>query len=90
MNIELVYAPKEGLAKRWEMEVKQGTTVGEVLQKSGIEDLYPEVKELPVGIYAKPVSLDRVLQEGDRIEIIRPLVLDPKERRRERARSNLM
>ena len=40
--------------------------------------------ELQVGIFSQKCSLDHVLEPGDRIEIYRPLLIDPKERRRQR------
>ncbi|BCA94047.1 UPF0125 protein [Legionella antarctica] len=86
VKIELVYVPKHGTTLQVRMDLKQGSTVSEALIQSGIYDLYPETKKLSVGIYAKQVSLDTVLKEGDRVEIYRFLVLDPKEKRRQRAR----
>ena len=88
VKIELVYVPKDGTALQVKMDLKQGATVAEALIKSGVYDLHPETKGLSVGIYAKQVSLDSVLKEGDRVEIYRPLALDPKEKRRQRARLN--
>jgi putative ubiquitin-RnfH superfamily antitoxin RatB of RatAB toxin-antitoxin module len=41
--------------------------------------------ENKVGIYSRPVKLGDVLKEGDRVEIYRPLIADPKELRRQRA-----
>ena len=40
---------------------------------------------MPAGIYGAPASRSQVLREGDRVELYRPLVLDPKEARRQRA-----
>ncbi|WBV70900.1 RnfH family protein [Legionella pneumophila] len=67
------------------MDLKQGATVEEALIKSNIYSICPETRELPVGVYGKRVSVDQVLKEGDRIEIYRPLILDPKEKRRKLA-----
>lgn len=47
-----------------------------------------KIDELKIGIYARRVSLDTVLQEGDRVEIYCPLQLDPKEARLRRALKN--
>nr|WP_230458782.1 RnfH family protein [Legionella pneumophila] len=67
------------------MDLKQGATVEEALIKSNIYSICPETRELLVGVYGKRVSVDQVLKEGDRIEIYRPLILDPKEKRRKLA-----
>lgn len=89
VKIELVYVAKDSTTLQVKMELKQGATVEDALIESRIYHLHPETNGLPVGIYAKQVSLDTVLKEGDRVEIYRPLALDPKEKRRQRARLGL-
>jgi putative ubiquitin-RnfH superfamily antitoxin RatB of RatAB toxin-antitoxin module len=67
--------------------VDEGTTVEQAIVLSGITDHYPQI-DLPVskvGIFGKLTKLDKVVHEGDRIEIYRPLIADPKEVRRKRA-----
>lgn len=70
-------------------DVQAGTTVAEAIEQSAIRDEFPEIPEVPaaVGIFSRKVPLDRVLREGDRIEIYRSLIADPKEARRQRAKS---
>ncbi len=85
VKIELVYVALGKTIVHLTLNLKTGSTVFEALNASEIYTTYPETKDLPVGIYAKQVSLDQVLKEGDRIEIYRPLVLDPKEKRRQKA-----
>lgn len=69
------------------LEVPAGTTVGEAVRLSGIAARLPEVAvhECPVGIFGKVVAPERVLQAGDRVELYRPLLADPKEVRKQRA-----
>jgi putative ubiquitin-RnfH superfamily antitoxin RatB of RatAB toxin-antitoxin module len=69
------------------MQVEQGTTIGEAIERSGVLAAFPEIDlaTQPVGIYAKKKALDTPLRERDRIEIYRPLVADPKDSRRKRA-----
>jgi putative ubiquitin-RnfH superfamily antitoxin RatB of RatAB toxin-antitoxin module len=69
------------------MQVEQGTTIGQAIERSGVLAEFPEIDlgTQPVGIYAKKKPLDTVLRERDRIEIYRPLVADPKDSRRKRA-----
>lgn len=86
VKIELVYVPQNGSVVQLKMNLAQGATVAQALIQSGIYHLYPETKEFVVGIYARPVSLSTLLREGDRVEIYRPLLSDPKEKRRQRAR----
>jgi len=84
ITIEVAYALPE---QQWLLEEKvpAGTTVGEALEKSLIHEYVPDLKIERVGIWSKPVKMDQVLQEGDRIEIYRPLLVDPKARRRKEA-----
>ncbi len=85
VRVELVYVAVDKTTIHMNLELKQGATVFEALNASGIYNTHPETRNMPVGIYAKQVSLEQVLQEGDRVEIYRPLVLDPKEKRRQKA-----
>ena len=69
------------------LEVKEGTTLKEAIEASGILEIYNQIdlSKQQVGIFSKFASLDTVLREKDRVEIYRPLVADPKEVRKERA-----
>ncbi|GGX89422.1 RnfH family protein [Massilia dura] len=70
------------------MDVEAGTTIGQAIEMSGILQEAPEINlvTMPVGIYGKKKTLDTVLQPRDRIEIYRPLIADPKDARRRRAK----
>lgn len=86
LEIEIVY----GLADRQvlkSMTVAEGTTVREATLKSGLEVEFPELdlQQSPLGIFGKAVKDETVLRDGDRIEVYRPLLIDPKEARRKRA-----
>lgn len=89
VSVEVVYVPLKGPLFHQKINVRAGATVGEVLEQSGVCSLYPETKGLAIGIYAKPVPLTTVVKSNDRIEIYRPLLLDPKEKRRQRAKTGL-
>lgn len=69
------------------LEVAASATVAEAIALSGIRETHPEIgaAEWGVGIFGNPVPLDRRLEAGDRVEIYRPLVSEPKEARRRRA-----
>ncbi|KTD61070.1 RnfH family protein [Legionella shakespearei] len=86
VKVELVYVAENGSVVHLPMDLKQGATVGDALNESGIYHSHPETKELPVGIYAKQVSLSEVLKDGDRVELYRALSRDPKEKRRQLAK----
>jgi putative ubiquitin-RnfH superfamily antitoxin RatB of RatAB toxin-antitoxin module len=69
------------------LTVPVGTTAWEAVQRSGIAGLVPCLNGAasPLGVFGKPVAPDHVLEEGDRVEIYRPLLADPKEVRKQRA-----
>ena len=69
------------------LKISSGTNVKAAIIQSGILALFPEIKldATKVGLFGKITTLDNVLREGDRVEIYRPLIADPKEIRRQRA-----
>ncbi len=86
INVEVAYATGV-YVELIEITVEGGTTVIEAINQSGIADLHPEarIEQGYIGIYGKLCSLDTLLSDGDRIEIYRQLLADPKEARRRRA-----
>lgn len=85
VKVELVYITVDKNVIQRTLDLRSGATVLDALKLSGIYTMHPETRDMAVGIFAKQVSLDHVLHEGDRVEIYRPLVLDPKEKRRLKA-----
>ena len=79
ISVEVVYALPE---KQYQLYVKveQGSTIEQAILKSGLLELRREIDlaSNKVGIYSRPVKLDDVVNEGDRIEVYRPLIADPK------------
>ena len=71
------------------IEVAEGTTIFDAAVESGISKIYPEIDfdSVDMGIFGKTVkkTKEQVLREGDRIEIYRPLLIDPKQARLNRA-----
>ena len=69
------------------VEVPIGTTAEQAVIKSGIINKCPEIdaNNLTLGIWNRTCKLNQEVKEGDRIEIYRPLIADPKEIRRKRA-----
>jgi uncharacterized protein len=70
------------------VELPQGGTIKDAIEVSGIALMLPDgaVDLHRLGIFASKVAPDRIVHEGDRIEIYRSLLLDPMEARRRRAR----
>lgn len=87
IQIEVVYAlPEHQVMRR--LSLPTGTTVEQAVKFSEITHLFPEIdlSRDKLGIFGKLVKPDRALRDGDRVEIYRPLVHDPKDSRRKRAK----
>ncbi|ADU70288.1 RnfH family protein [Pantoea sp. At-9b] len=86
MTVEVVYALPEKQYLRT-VTLEEGATVEQAIKASGLLSLRKDIdlNTNKVGVYSRPVKLDDVLQDGDRVEIYRPLIADPKEMRRQRA-----
>lgn len=86
INVEVAYATPEKQVIRT-VNVDAGTTLGAAIIQSGImmDFLDLELEDADVGIFGKASKMTAVLEEGDRVEIYRPLIADPKEVRRKRA-----
>ena len=71
------------------LEVARGTTLAEAITQSGLPEMFEgfELDLTRVGVFSHKASPEQVLQAGDRVEIYRPLIADPKEVRRQRALS---
>lgn len=87
INVTLVYALPEKQTVL-DIEVPSGSTVQQVIDISGIKQHYPELEASPlvVGIYTKKVDLSHIVADKDRVEIYRPLQIDPKTARLKRAK----
>jgi putative ubiquitin-RnfH superfamily antitoxin RatB of RatAB toxin-antitoxin module len=86
IQVEVVYALAD---QQWllSVELPLGSTVKTAIQQSGLLRQEPEQNwdNLSFGIFSRQCSLDTPVRHGDRVEIYRPLQIDPKERRRRRA-----
>lgn len=86
LTVTVVYAlPQQAFIHP--LQVASGTTLGQAIEQSGVLASFPDISLVtqPVGVYGKKKTLDTVVRPGDRIEIYRPLVADPKDSRRKRA-----
>ncbi|EEQ03552.1 hypothetical protein yrohd0001_21150 [Yersinia rohdei ATCC 43380] len=82
----MVYAlPERQYLRTVSLDV--GSTVEDAINTSGLLELRSDIdlKKNKVGVYSRPVKLSDKLNDGDRVEIYRPLIADPKELRRQRA-----
>jgi putative ubiquitin-RnfH superfamily antitoxin RatB of RatAB toxin-antitoxin module len=87
LAVEIIYAlPERVIAAS--ARVRPGATVAEVIEQVRFATLAPEadVGTAPIGIFGRVVSRDTPVRDGDRIEIYRPLIADPKHARRQRSK----
>ena len=86
ISVEVVYALPDKQYLR-AVTLEEGATVEQAIKASGLLSLRKDIdlNSNKVGIYSRPVKLGDAVQDGDRIEIYRPLIADPKELRRQRA-----
>jgi uncharacterized protein len=70
-----------------QLRVPAGSTVRDAVTLSGLLQRFPTIgqRALQCAIFSRLVSLDELLGNGDRVEILRPLLVDPKQQRREQA-----
>jgi hypothetical protein len=89
-HIEIAYATPQRQVIL-EREVEPGSNARAAVRFSGIEQHFPEIdlNGCDLGVFGKAIADDYELNEGDRIEIYRPLIADPKEVRRQRAAKGL-
>ena len=87
LRIQVAYARPERQEVR-SLELPAGTTARSAVRQAGLESVFPEIDpdNAPLGIYGRHVQDDQPLRSGDRVEIYRPLEIDPREARRQRAR----
>jgi hypothetical protein len=87
LRIEVVYVTRE-MQDIVRIELEEGASAGDAFASSGLQDRHPDVifDGLKLGVFGKEVSRDTPLSDGDRVELYRPLVIDPKEARRAKAR----
>jgi uncharacterized protein len=86
VSVTVVYARPDSVAEV-ELRLPAGATVAQALESVAHAGLdVPDLADAPVGIFGKRCSRDAVVKNGDRIEVYRRLVADPKDSRRRRAR----
>jgi len=86
MAVTVVYAPSPRQVHEVGLTLPAGSTVQAAIDASGLRARYPDMDLAPgsVGVWGRKTPLEHVLREHDRVEIWRPLRVDPKLARRER------
>jgi putative ubiquitin-RnfH superfamily antitoxin RatB of RatAB toxin-antitoxin module len=87
IDVQVVYA-QAGRQILLNVRLPQGATVGGAIDAAGMAAMISPlcIDGRRIGIFSRKVALDHVVEQGDRIEIYRPLTIDPMDARRRRAR----
>lgn len=86
LRVRVIYAlPDQQVSVA--VQVPPGTTAGEAVTRSKLLEKFPEAAARPLAcaVFGRAVPLSYELRDGDRVEILRPLLIDPKQSRREAA-----
>lgn len=86
MRITLLYASRPRTVHERPLDVAPGCTLGQALVQADWLTRFPEIEArlLTTSVWGRKAARDHVLREGDRVEVVRPLRVDPKVARRER------
>ncbi len=86
IEVEVAYAKPDGQAVV-KLQLSKGSNAEQAINLSGILQRFSEINGsgLKVGIFGAVCKPDHILKQGDRVEIYRPLIHDPKDARRQRA-----
>ena len=88
LSVAVACSPADGRAEECRIELPAGATLIDALRASGVLERHPHIDlaRQAIGVWGRLCALDAPLKEGDRVEIYRPLQVDPKEARRRRQR----
>jgi hypothetical protein len=91
LNIVVAYSPAARQVDVVNLVLPEGSTVMQALRASGLQERHPgiDLETHKIGVWGKLRAPDDVLRDGDRVELYRPLIVDPKEARRQRYRGHL-
>ena len=86
LAVLVAYSPGPRRVDEWPLTLSAGATVGDALEASGLFDAHPALRgqALLVAVWGRAAALKQALRPRDRVEVLRPLLVDPKVARRER------
>lgn len=81
IRVTVAFSPAPREVREWQLELPAGSTVADAIAASGLD-----ADASMAGVWGRRASAAQVLRDRDRVEIYRPLTVDPKVARRERFR----
>jgi putative ubiquitin-RnfH superfamily antitoxin RatB of RatAB toxin-antitoxin module len=87
-RVTVAYSPAPRQVLEWAVQLPEGATVRDAVLASGWREACAgqDVSSLELGVWGRRCPLEQPVREGDRVEVYRPLLVDPKVARRERFR----
>ena len=91
LRVVVAYSPAAGQVDVVDLKLPSGATVVQALRESGVLERHPgiDLSSSKIGVWGKLRVAGDLLRDGDRVEVYRPLLVDPKEARRQRYRGHL-
>jgi putative ubiquitin-RnfH superfamily antitoxin RatB of RatAB toxin-antitoxin module len=91
LRVEVVYSDGPRSTWCWRGELPEGASLEDALRASGLLQVHPDLDpaRCAVGVWGRKQALRDALRDRDRVEVYRPLKVDPKEARRLRYRQHL-
>jgi len=88
IRVSVAYSPQARVVDETELSLPAGATLADAIRASGLLERHPELNlaQAKLGIWGRVQTPETVLRERDRVEVYRPLQVDPKEARRLRYR----
>jgi putative ubiquitin-RnfH superfamily antitoxin RatB of RatAB toxin-antitoxin module len=88
VRVSVLFSPAPREVHEWQLELAAGSTVADAIAASPLRTEFPALDPgaLTLGVWGKKAQPGQVLRERDRVEVYRPLLVDPKVARRERFR----
>jgi uncharacterized protein len=87
-GVTVSWSPAPRDVREWALQLPEGSTVRDAVLASGWPQAVPgaSVEQADLGVWGRRCTPDQLLREGDRVEVYRGLLVDPKVARRERFR----
>ena len=91
ITVTVAYSPCAGVVDEVAVSLRAGSTLADALRASGLQQRHPahDLAQLPLGVWGALREAHGVLREADRVELYRPLEVDPKEARRRRQQAQV-
>lgn len=88
VRVTVTFSPRAREVREWQLELPAGSAVIDAIEASGLRAGFPalDIGALGVAVWGRKAGPKQILRDRDRVEIVRPLKVDPKVARRERFR----